>query len=206
MSHNKKDMYVAKGGGMGNKGLKTKEVIRQQAYRLFAEKGFSAISMKDLCDACGLSRGGLYRHYGSTQQVFEDILKETLKADEKMVQESMKEGGSAGEILEGLLERMRQEMLDEKHSLSYALYEYSVKCDNRFMTEQNRRAKQRWQKLIEYGIQRGEFAPVNVEQITDMILYAYQGVRMWSRMVRLEEKTAQNIVDKIRTDLEGKGL
>ena len=48
--------------------------------------------------------------------------------------------------------------------------------------------------------------PVNVEQITDMILYAYQGVRMWSRMVRLEEKTAQNIVDKIRTDLEGKGL
>ncbi|MCH1981176.1 TetR/AcrR family transcriptional regulator [Ruminococcus sp. OA3] len=191
---------------MGIKGVKTKELIRHQAYRLFAEKGFSAISMKDLCEACGLSRGGLYRHYGSTQQVFEDILEETLKADEEMVQESMKEGASAGEILEGLLERMRQEMLDEKHSLSYALYEYSVKCDNRFMIEQNCKAKQKWQKLIEYGIQRGEFAAVNVEQMTDIILYAYQGVRMWSRMVRLEEKTAQNIVDRIRTDLEGEGV
>ena len=33
---------------MGEKGNKTKEQIRRQAYRLFAEKGFQAVTMTDI--------------------------------------------------------------------------------------------------------------------------------------------------------------
>ena len=44
---------------MGVKGEKTKELIRQEAYRLFAEKGFKEVTMKDICVRTGLSRGGL---------------------------------------------------------------------------------------------------------------------------------------------------
>ena len=49
---------------------------------------------------------------------------------------------------------------------------------------------------------RGEFAPVRAEQMADVILYLYQGVRMWSRVVPLDEKTVKNVLDKIRSDLE----
>lgn len=34
------------------------------------QKGFTAVTMSDLCDASGLSRGGLYRHFSSTKDVF----------------------------------------------------------------------------------------------------------------------------------------
>ena len=61
---------------MGKKGLKTKETIRQQAYRLFAEKGFKAVTMTDICEKTGLSRGGLYRYYAGTEQIFLEILSE----------------------------------------------------------------------------------------------------------------------------------
>ena len=65
----------------------------------------------------------------------------------------------------------------------------------------NREAEQKWQSLIEYGIRRGEFASVDAETMTDMILYVYQGVRMWSRVIPMEEKTVDNIIKKIRKDL-----
>lgn len=191
---------------MGTKGHQTRELIKSRAYLLFAEKGFSAVTMKDICEACGLSRGGLYRHYESTQQVLEDILEGTSQADTETVCESMDRGVSAWGILDDILERMRLEMVDAGHSLSFALYEYSCMCDSGFMEVQNRKAREKWGSLIDYGIQRKEFAAVNVEQMTDMILYTYQGVRMWSRMMPIKQKTAQNIVDKIRTDLERKEL
>ncbi|MGO5550687.1 hypothetical protein [Wansuia hejianensis] len=38
--------------------------------------------------------------------------------------------------------------------------------------------------------------------MADVILYLYQGVRMWSRVVPLDEKTVKNMLDKIRSDLE----
>ena len=61
---------------MGVKGEKTKELIRQEAYRLFAEKGFKEVTMKDICVRTGLSRGGLYRHYSGTTEIFAEILSE----------------------------------------------------------------------------------------------------------------------------------
>ena len=59
---------------MGNKGEETKKLIREKACSLFARKGFKNVTMKDICVATGLSRGGLYRHYDSTQQVFSEII------------------------------------------------------------------------------------------------------------------------------------
>ena len=57
---------------MGKKGEDTKKLIREKAVSLFARKGFKNVTMKDICSVTGLSRGGLYRHYNSTQQIFSD--------------------------------------------------------------------------------------------------------------------------------------
>lgn len=44
-----------------------------QTYELFAREGFNKITMKDICEATGMSRGGLYSHFGSTREVFDSI-------------------------------------------------------------------------------------------------------------------------------------
>ena len=186
---------------MGSKGVQTKEFIKSKAYHIFAEEGFSKVTMKDICEACNLSRGGLYRHYGSTQEIFEAILDGITGEVNDYVREGIRKDVSSIELLDNLLEQMRQEMLDKEHSLSYAIYEYSCTCENDFMMRMNREAGQKWQLLIEYGIRRGEFASVDAEMMTDMILYVYQGVRMWSRVIPMEEKTVDNIIGKIRKDL-----
>ncbi|MBP3296681.1 MAG: helix-turn-helix transcriptional regulator, partial [Lachnospiraceae bacterium] len=56
------------------KGEKTRESIIDASYALFALKGFKQVTMKDVCEATGMSRGGLYSHFSATDQLFEAVL------------------------------------------------------------------------------------------------------------------------------------
>ena len=38
--------------------------------------------MKDICEATGMSMGGLYSHFGSTREVFKAILEKINQKDE----------------------------------------------------------------------------------------------------------------------------
>ncbi len=59
---------------MVQKGDRTKREILQAAQELFSQRGYAVVTMSDLCAATGLSRGGLYRHYSSTEEVFAALL------------------------------------------------------------------------------------------------------------------------------------
>ena len=87
---------------MGSKGMKTREKIRQEAYRLFAQKGFQAVTMTDICEKTGLSRGGLYRYYSGTDQIFSEILSE-----EYVISDRIEKKESAGIILEDMLKAIK---------------------------------------------------------------------------------------------------
>ena len=69
--------------------------------------------------------------------------------------------------------------------------------------ELERKAEEKWKKLIRYGIKRGEFREVNVDEIVNVILYSYQGARMWSRIISMKPKTFRSITDHIRKQLTG---
>ena len=42
---------------MNSKKERTRELILNKSYELFAKNGFKQITMKDVCEATGLSRG-----------------------------------------------------------------------------------------------------------------------------------------------------
>ena len=56
--------------------------------------------MKDICMETGLSRGGLYRHYDSTQQIFSEIINLLMEAQDNEFSEKMEKGYSAAHILD----------------------------------------------------------------------------------------------------------
>ena len=59
---------------MSSKGDAARLRILESAQSLFSQKGFCAVTMQDICDATGFSRGGLYRHYSSCEDIFIDII------------------------------------------------------------------------------------------------------------------------------------
>lgn len=178
---------------MESKGIRTKELIRKQAYQLFAEKGFKSVTMADICKRTGLSRGGLYRYYSGTGQIFSEILSE-----EYTISDRIEKKENARLILEDMLQTIKFEILDKEFSLSLAIYEYANLGNEEFFMDINLKAKKRWISLLDYGMETNEFKAVDTEQVSDLILYYYQGLRMWSRVIPFDEQVAENYVKTVR--------
>lgn len=179
---------------MGKKAERTRESIRRNAYGLFAAKGFKEVTMTDICQKTGLSRGGLYRYYSGTGEIFSEILSE-----EYVVADRIESRESARAILEDMLEAIKSEIMDRELSLSLAIYEYASLGNEDFFIQINERAKKRWSSLIAYGMETGEFKEVNAEQVSELILYYYQGLRMWSRVISFERQTAEHYAETVRS-------
>lgn len=182
---------------MGNKGDNTRELIKEASYRLFVENGFKEVTMKDICEETGLSRGGLYRHYASTADIFEEIWSGLLVNLWIELEKSMEEQKDAREILRKLLERRKAEIEDKERTLTLSIYEYSHAISNHLFIEINRRSKDMWSRFLKYGIERNEFSNVNVEEMVDLILYSYQGARMWSTILPMETGVSKHLTDFI---------
>jgi len=187
---------------MGKKGEYTKKLIRERAAYLFAQKGFKNVTMKDICAATGLSRGGLYRHYDSTRQIFLEIIEALMGAQDNELTEKMNAGLPASQILNEILERYRKEMLDNAASLSVAIYEffsenYSNGQDN-LLLKQYQYSVDMWNEFLSYGIKRGEFKTVDCIEVIDIILFSYQGVRMYSTIIPIDEQIPARIINHIK--------
>ena len=190
---------------MGKKGEDTKKLIREKATCLFAQKGYKNVTMKDICAITGLSRGGLYRHYDSTQQIFSEIVDMLMNAQDNELSEKMAAGLPARQILEEILERYRMEMLDSSASLSVAIYEFfsenfSDGQDN-LLLRQYQYSVDMWSEFLAYGIKRGEFKQVECKEIIDIIIFSYQGVRMYSTIIPLDEEIPLRIINHIKKTL-----
>ena len=190
---------------MGKKGEDTKKFIREKAACLFAQKGYKNVTMKDICAITGLSRGGLYRHYDSTQQIFSEIVDMLMNAQDNELSEKMAAGLPARQILEEILERYRMEMLDSSASLSVAIYEFfsenfSDGQDN-LLLRQYQYSVDMWSEFLAYGIKRGEFKQVECKEIIDIIIISYQGVRMYSTIIPLDEEIPLRIINHIKKTL-----
>lgn len=188
---------------MATKKERTRESIIKESCALFASKGFKQVTMKDVCEITGMSRGGLYSHFSGTDKIFEAVLEKITENSATDFQTEIKEGTSAVKILERTLDNMEEEMKHPEDSLSIALYEYAETVNTDVMERLERNAKEKWKLLIHYGVKRGEFQDVNVDEIVNMILYSYQGVRMWSRIIPMKPKTIRSITDHIRKQLIG---
>lgn len=173
---------------MGKKGNETRRMILEAAEELFAQKGFKDVSMSDICTRTGLSRGGLYRYFSSAA----DIFRELISADYP-VADRIACGDSATDILLDTLDHVEAAIRRSEKSLSLAIYEFANIGDNRpLFTELEAKARKRWTALICYGIRTGEFSVTDPEAAAEMILYYYQGLRMWSRVIDMNSKAAEN--------------
>lgn len=187
---------------MGKKGDETKKHIKEQAKLLFANKGFKEVTMKDICEATSLSRGGLYRHYDSTDQIFAEIISEFLDVQNNIFSESIEKGISASEILNEILNNYQLEMLDAKHSLSMAIYEYfsskNIAENENILLKRYQLSFDYWDKLVNYGISRGEFKSIDTKGIIDLILFSYQGIRMYSQLMPIQKETPISMIEQIK--------
>lgn len=187
---------------MNKRGQETRKHIKECAYSLFAQKGFKQVTMTDICEAANLSRGGLYCHYESTRPIFQEMINDMMSRQDHEFDRKINQNQSAVTILDEILEVYRKEMLDSQSSLSIAIYEYfsihDIASQNNTLYEQYLISANTWKKLIKYGIDRGEFQDVDIDAVYDLIVFSYQGVRMYSKLMPMDEEIPLRIINQIK--------
>ena len=158
--------------------------------------------MKDICEVAKLSRGGLYCHYGSTRQIFQEIVDDMTSEQDNEIDLRIEQKHSAVAILDDILYKYGNEMLDSQSSLSIAIYEYfsirDIANQKNALYEQYLISANTWKKLIQYGIDRQEFNEVDISAVFDIIVFSYQGVRMYSKLMPVNKETPSRIIKEIR--------
>jgi AcrR family transcriptional regulator len=85
---------------MQTRSEETRGRIVQSALKLFAEKGYDATGVAEVCKSSGVSKGAFYHHFPSKQAVFLELLQEWLQSLDKELGRAMK---AASNVPEGLL-------------------------------------------------------------------------------------------------------
>ena len=163
--------------------------------KLFLQRGYKDVSMQDICNACNLSKGGLYRHFGSKSEILLSLVQAERQYD---VQEQMGKGTPAVDILNQYLDIIYQNMLMSDRSLAFALYEYAVTEKDSGLLCEDESDIVIWKSLISYGISRGEFNDVDYRSVMNTLLYAYRGIRMWSRAISIDENVPRSVIELIK--------
>ena len=99
----------------------TLEKIIVTAARLFVEKGYEQTSVQDILDATGLSKGGLYHHFKSKEQILNAVMQRRIQYVNKRFQELIRDtpGKNAKEKLKKILGQLAADA--ETHALDQAL-------------------------------------------------------------------------------------
>ena len=109
---------------MGEKSIQKRKFILETARKVFVEKGFKKVTMKDIVEACEISRGGLYLYFDDTSQIFQEVMKlESQEADD-VFSDSIDENATAADILILFLQEQKKELLRRNDTLTQAVYEF----------------------------------------------------------------------------------
>ena len=146
-----------------------KKQIRQAAMKVFLDKGFRNTVMNDIMEATGLSRGGLYHHYGSTYEILYDIMVEGNKYREKIIYDEMNK--TSQDFSEVLSEIILEKMLYQSDYVSiYAMFLQELNHDDKLKDLYKKLKKSSSDSILMLFDEdvRGELCAA-IELITDLI-------------------------------------
>lgn len=69
---------------MKEENINTKLKIQQEALRLFAQRGYKAVSIRDICKEVGIKESSIYYHYKNKQAILDAILNQTEELMDQM--------------------------------------------------------------------------------------------------------------------------
>jgi len=64
---------------MANKGILTRQNITEKSLQVFSVKGYFNTSISDILEATGLTKGGLYGHFASKEDIWYAVYDEAVK-------------------------------------------------------------------------------------------------------------------------------
>ena len=178
---------------MGDKSEQKRKYILETARKVFIEKGFKNVTMKDIVEACDISRGGLYLYFNSTKELFLEVLRLEASEADDVFSNNIPEDATAADILALFLKEQKKELLRKKNNLTMATYEFYFSEDiprkDNILKKQFDSAVKIINKLIEAGVENGEFYCEDPMGTARNIMFVLEGLKISSQTIGISQET-----------------
>ena len=182
---------------MGEKSVQKKRYIVEKAREVFVEKGFKKVTMKDIVEACDISRGGLYLYFENTSQIFMEVLRMESEEADDVFSDSITEDATAADILLLFLKEQKKEATYEFY------FENELPKRDNILKKQFDSAVKIIEKLIEAGVDNGEFICEDCEGTARNIMFVLEGLKISAQTIGV---TAEAVDREILYLLRGLGV
>lgn len=188
---------------MADKGNQTKTEILRAACQLFCEKGYAGVTMSDICAATGLSRGGLYRHFSSTEELFTAMLTADKDDWQAEMDRAITAGIPAHSMLSYFLDQVRESIKNDGGRLSLAIYEFerSGQAKHDFIQKRYAQAVDMMEHVLRYGQSRQEFGHFDTRAKAEHIVVFLDGLKMAAMAIPLSMETVNRQLDMLLQDI-----
>lgn len=178
---------------MSEKSAQKRQYIVEKAREVFAEKGYRDVTMKDIVDACEISRGGLYLYFSGTDELFLEVLRLEAEGTDEMLEAAIAEDATPSDVLALFLKEQKKGLLRRKNNLTMAVYEYffanKVPKKENPLRQQFDVAVKIVEALIEAGMEAGEFYCEDTKGAARNIMYVLEGLKIASQTRGITEET-----------------
>lgn len=173
-------------------GEQTKQRIADKAKELFSQKGYAATSMEEITEAAQTSKGNIYYHFKSKENLFLYLLEQSMMDWIEKWNMKSTAYSSAKEKLYGIAEHTA---LDFAGPLIKALEEFagSQLADKLLLEKANEIGMlplHSFRSVIEEGMASGEFKQGNVDEMTLILTGFMAGVGSYYHDLTQEELLA----------------
>ena len=185
----------------------SKAHILATALAVFAEKGFAKASMNDIVRASGLSKGGVYWHFKSKDDLITAIFDQFFVEQLGLLDEVLVGEGTAVAKLTQLASFTGTgvEALATQFPTPLEFYALAAREDGlrTLLKEQFANYQQKVTNLVEEGIANGEFRHVDSISVAKTVIALFEGVLLlWAVAPELVDLSTQ-VETAVQLLLEG---
>jgi AcrR family transcriptional regulator len=158
--------------------------IMEEATRLFADRGFAGTSLQDIADATGLTRPALYHYFGSKEELLSRLVSELTEgpADE-LGEIRRRTGTTATERLRAMAfaVALRQASQPARFRVLVRSEAELPEALSKVYDQGRRRVLKEFSAVIDEGVRRGEFRPVDPRIAALGVIGLCNWVAWWHR-------------------------
>lgn len=171
------------------KGEQTREHIIEQAAGLFNRKGYAGASMSDVMEATGLQKGGIYRHFGSKEELAVEAFDFAVRRMGQRFADAVQGRSGAVERLGAIVRVYAAVPLDPPVPGGCPVLNAAVENDhgNPVLRERVRAAMDGIRDLVRrvaaQGIERGELRPdLDPDELATVLVATLEGAIMLTQL------------------------
>ncbi len=158
-----------------------KEEIVTMASKLFKEKGFSAVSMRDIAQSLGIKAASLYNHITSKQEILSIIIIGVAEKFTSGMDEVVNSDDDTISKLERIIELQVNITVNNSDALGSLNNDWMHLSEPQlsYFLELRNQYEESFRQVIKSGVQKGALEPLNIEVMLFSILSTLRTLYLW---------------------------